>query len=434
MSNPAQEKWHHFPLALALDFGTSGVRGVVVDGHKQVVWECRQAYPDPVDGLAQSWRSALYELLEQLPIQIAPGIGAIAINGTSATVILCDAQGHPLTEPLIYNDGRGRVVLDQVRSLAPAESPVVSATSSLTKLLWWSHTLPGELWEKAAYLLSQADWLSAQLHGKWGVSDYHNSLKLGYDIGALHYPDWLRQQPWSGLLPRIVAPGTVIGPIREECSQRFNLSPNCQVVAGTTDSIAAFLASGAKDIGDAVTSLGSTLVIKLLSQHRVDASQYGIYSHRLDNLWLVGGASNTGGAVLQQFFDSLTLERLSQKIDPDSASADDLDYYPLLAPGERFPINDPSLLPRLTPRPEDDVAFLQGLLLGIARIEKQGYDLLEKLGASPTQQILTAGGGAQNDTWRRLRANLLQKPIKIAAHPEAATGSAYLALGSLKGD
>lgn len=28
-----------------------------------------------------------------------------------------------------------------------------------------------------------------------------------------------------------------------------------------------------------------------------------------------------------------------------------LDYYPLLGQGQRFPINDPNMLPRMTPRP-----------------------------------------------------------------------------------
>lgn len=37
-----------------------------------------------------------------------------------------------------------------------------------------------------------------------------------------------------------------------------------------------------------------------------------------------------------------------------------LDYYPLTKPGERFPVNDPAMQPRLTPRPEDDARFLQG--------------------------------------------------------------------------
>ncbi len=84
-----------------------------------------------------------------------------------------------------------------------------------------------------------------------------------------------------------------------------------------------------------------------------------------------GGASNTGGAVLKQFFNSQQLEELSQRV--DSSVPSPLDYYPLTSPGERFPVNDPDMQPRLSPRPEDDAAFLHGLLEGIARVEGQAY-------------------------------------------------------------
>ena len=72
------------------------------------------------------------------------------------------------------------------------------------------------------------------------------------------------------------------------------------VVGGTTDSIAAFLAAGARETGDAVTSLGSTLAIKLLSDTFADDAARGVYSHRLGDRWLVGGASNAGCAVLRE--------------------------------------------------------------------------------------------------------------------------------------
>jgi D-ribulokinase len=72
----------------------------------------------------------------------------------------------------------------------------------------------------------------------------------------------------------------------------------------------------------------------------------------------VGGASNTGGAVLRHFFSNDELGRLSSSINPDMPSG--CDFYPLLTPGERFPINDPGLQPRLHPRPADDALFLQG--------------------------------------------------------------------------
>ncbi|PSR16300.1 carbohydrate kinase [filamentous cyanobacterium CCP3] len=413
----------HLPLALGIDFGTSGVRAAVVDPQRHLCWQHRQPYPDLL--APESWRQALWDLLKALPGAIAPQIGKIAIDGTSGTVVLCDRVGTALTPPLLYNHPCPES-LDRVNAIAP-NSPAASATSSLAKLVWWHQALPAETWQRAAYLLHQADWLSAQLHGQWGVSDYHNSLKLGYDVGSLSYPPAMLEQPWSALLPRVLAPGEGVGPVTAAIAQRFGLPPRCRVVAGTTDSIAAFLASGASAPGDGVTSLGSTLVIKLLSDRRIDAMGYGVYSHRLGHLWLVGGASNTGGAVLEKFFDRDALATLSQQI--DSSAATDLDYYPLTQPGERFPINDPALAPRLSPRPESDTEFLHGLLVGIARIEQRGYTLLAELGASPLRQIYTAGGGATNETWRQLRARLMAVPIKNATSIEAAVGSAYLASG-----
>ena len=57
------------------------------------------------------------------------------------------------------------------------------------------------------------------------------------------------------------------------------------------DSIAAFIAAGATEQGEAVTSLGSSLAVKLISATRVDHAAYGIYAHRLGDQWLVGECS-----------------------------------------------------------------------------------------------------------------------------------------------
>lgn len=90
--------------------------------------------------------------------------------------------------------------------------------------------------------------------------------------------------------------------------------------------------------------MGSTLAIKLLSTTRIEDARFGVYSHRLDDKWLVGGASNTGGAVLRQIFTDEQLVKLSEQINPMEASL--LDYYPLQTIGERFPVADPNMAPR----------------------------------------------------------------------------------------
>ena len=412
--------------AAGLDFGTSGARITVIDASDVVIADKQVLYSQlPSLGWSSLWLAALHKLFQVLPVAVRQALGAIAINGTSATVLLCDAAGNPLTEPLLYNDDRGQVHRSRLTDLAPAGSPTLSATSSLVKLLWWQATLPRATFAQARFLMHQADWLAFQLHGQPGLSDYHNALKLGYDVGVLAYPDWLLGLGFTRLLPKVQAPGSRFGSVSTVASKRYQIPLDCLIFAGTTDSIAAFLASGAKAPGEAVTSLGSTLVIKLLSETRVDDAHYGIYSHRLDDLWLVGGASNTGGNVLKQFFTDEELQKLSMKIPRDRPSG--LDYYPLSKPGERFPINDPTFLPRLTPRPETPEHFLHGLLEGIARIEAQGYQLLQSLGATPLAKIFSAGGGAHNPTWSAIRQRYVSAPLAIAASKEASLGTAQLA-------
>lgn len=413
---------HNFHLGV--DFGTSGARAIAINSAGQIQAECRCAFSSGSDQQPEQWRAALWSLLNQLPLEVRSRTSAIAVNGTSSTVLLCDSNGVPVRSPLLYSNDCGKAVLAQIRQFAPADHVVLSATSSLAKLLWWE-AQPDFAQVQESYLLHQADWIGFLLHGQLGISDYHNALKLGYDVEQLAYPDWLRSQPLRSHLPKVLAPGAVIGTVTPDISQRFDLPADCVVCAGTTDSIAAFLASGAQHPGEAVTSLGSTLVLKLLSETRVERAEYGIYSHRLNSLWLVGGASNTGGAVLQQFFSSVELQELSQQINPDQDSG--LNYYPLTQPGERFPINDPNLPPRMTLRPDDPVQFLQGLLEGMARIEAQGYEHLQQLGASPLSQVYTAGGGAQNEAWTKVRSRYLDVPVFPSAQTEAAYGTALLA-------
>ena len=276
------------------------------------------------------------------------------------------------------------------------------------------------------FFLNQADWLTAQLSGRPGLSDYHNALKMGFDVETRRWPTWLGQLTRLDRLPQVVAPGSDIGPIGHDQARRLGINGDCLVRAGTTDSIAAFLAAGVNRPGKAVTSLGTTLVLKLLSEKRVEAGRYGVYSHWFGKLWLAGGASNAGGSVLRQFFDDAELAALSAEIDPQAGSG--LDYYPLPRPGERFPVDDPALPPRLEPRPESQRQFLHGLLEGLANIEALGYARLAELGATPLSHVVSAGGGARNTTYGKIRQRRLKVPVTTAPQQEAAFGSARLAL------
>lgn len=397
---------------LGLDFGTSGARACVLDEAEETVFESCAAYADAAS--PQNWRGALFDLLAGLPAEIRAGLSALAIDGTSGTLLATDDSFGPISPALLYNDSRAVAEAQEI------SNPQFGPTSGLAKRLWLARHFSA-----AAFCFHQADWLAALLTGRGGITDYHNALKSGFDVEKLAWPDWVSQLPGSHWQQQVLAPGEAIGPLAPVVAGRLGLNPDCIVRAGTTDSIAAFIAAGAKEPGEAVTSLGTTLVLKLLSEKRVEDPASGVYSHRFGRLWLAGGASNAGGGVLKQFFSNDELQRLSAAIDPSRPSG--LNYYPLPGPGERFPVNDPLLAPRMDPHPQDDAEFLHGLLEGMARIEAQGYRRLAELGAAPLKTVATAGGGAQNETWRQIRQGLLGVPVTVAVHAEAAYGAARLA-------
>jgi hypothetical protein len=58
--------------------------------------------------------------------------------------------------------------------------------------------------------------------------------------------------------------------------------------------------TGVSRPGQAVSSLGSTLAVKLLSETRVDNADYGVYSHRLGESFV--------------FFFSINCHRLGESI------------------------------------------------------------------------------------------------------------------------
>lgn len=405
-------------LYLGIDLGTSGARALVIDAAGAVVSEGKSAMADHGDNLRSPaiWWAAVQTALRAALSGIDPlQIKALAVDGTSGTMLAIDPKGRPLADGLMYNDAcHDGDLLARIAAASPQTTAARGASSALARAVQLAALGP-------ARVIHQADWIAGQFSGLW-VSDENNALKTGYDPVAGAWPDWVGEIIDLDLLPRVVAPGTAVEQVG---ANDFGLSPGCAVVAGTTDGCASFLATGASEAGDGVSALGTTLTIKLLSDAPIFAPEFGIYSHKVLGLWLAGGASNTGGNVLLSEFPGVDLATLSAMIDPDTDTG--LAYYPLSKPGERFPINDPDLAPVLTPRPVSDSEHLKAIFEGIAAIEALAYARLAELGAPALRSVRTVGGGAVNPKWTRIRKRKLGVAMLDPLSGEAAYGAALLA-------
>lgn len=409
---------------VGVDCGTSGMRAVVIDDQGQIVFEASRAMPAPTtaqDGSITQrpldWALCFDALIAELPLP--KQLKAIAIDGTSGTILLTDDQGRPLSSGHMYNDPSANAHQARIKELAPATSAAHGATSPAARLLELQKRFP-----EAHAMLHQADWLACRLTGRLGVSDDNNALKTGFDPVSRTWPDWLDEFGIERrLLPEVVNPGDTIGTVQSGPLK------GSAVAAGTTDGCASFLATGADQAGDGVSALGSTLTLKLLTAEPIFAPEFGIYSHRLGQRWLAGGASNSGGDALARFFKPEQIVEFSTQIDPSVPQ--DLSWHPLPAQGERFPVNDPTMIFEPTDRPDNEVLFLQALLEGVAAVEACAFAQLTRLGGTSLRSVRSVGTGAGNEAWSAIRQRHLKVDMPPALSTQAAYGTARLAAGLL---
>ena len=420
-------------LGLGLDLGTSGARLALMeaagDAPAALRWEQAIPYPGRFED-PESWRRALATLVAALSTEDRQRVGAIAVDGTSGTLLLCRPDGSlpgaQLASALPYHHAcPGQQAA--AAALVDNQGPAASASGSLARALELLERaraagIDGPLW-----LRHQADWLMGWLLGSWRWGEEGNNLRLGWDLQQQRWSGSIASESWAAGLPEICPSGRVLGPLGAEAATWLNLSPRCQVVAGSTDANAAVLAADPLP-GDGITVLGTTLVLKQFVPDPLQGP--GLSCHRVGGRWLVGGASNAGAGILRRFFNDAQIAALSRQIDPSQPTG--LTLRPLLGTGERFPLDDPTLEAVLEPRPVGDARYLQALLEGLTAIERQGWNRLRELGAPAVQRVISLGGGAQNPQWRQLRQQALGVPVLNRPQLSAARGMARLALESLR--
>jgi D-ribulokinase len=423
------------PLALGLDLGSSGLRIALAEASEgrqaALLRELSSPYPRPfID--PEGWREGLIALVARLPAELRQRVGAIAIAGTSGTLLRCRSDGGLLEGEaglaLPYHCSCPEQAAEALRLTGDSSSPAASASGSLARALRLL-TVPmgpasGSPAPSSGLLLRhQADWLMGWLLDdlRWGEEG--NNLRLGWDLQHRSWAGTIAAQPWAGELPQICPSGTVLGLLGHQACTILDLPRHCRVVAGSTDANAAVLAADPEP-GDGIAVLGTTLVLKQFVESPIQAP--GVSCHRVDGRWLLGGASNAGAGILRRFFSDGQIRELSRQIDPDRPTG--LALLPLPGRGERFPSDDPELEPRLEPRPVSDALYLQALLEGLTDLERRGWRRLRELGAPSLRRVISLGGGARNPQWRALRQRALGIPVLQRPGLSAALGMALLAL------
>jgi len=420
-------------VALGVDLATAEARVLAVDLDTGASL-AERSYPLPVDDGEQPahyGRTAL-RLIAAVAHDLGPRaaeVTAIAVTGTSGTVVPADERGVPRGSALLYNDSRGAELLP----LLAAQGLGIRPSGALARAAWLHRNRP------APRYLFTADIVTSALAGELVASDTSHALKSGTDPVAATWD--AAAAAILGLpldtLPALTRPGRVIGIVA--MASDIGLPTGVLIVSGMTDGATAQLATGAVALGDTVGVLGTTLVMKGVASSDVVDTTSGVYSHVApDGAFWAGGASNTGAGVLRSgvtaSLDVREADAAARALGPAPVIS-----YPLSCPGERFPIADaafPGFLVDLDGVPSnlgEPIARFRAALEGVAFVERRGLERLAALGVSGGRHHI-AGGASASALWNGIRASVLDRQLLVPRHRSSAFGAALIAGAAVAGE
>lgn len=429
-------------ILIGLDMGTQGVRAMAVTQGGEVIasaskrYEVINAAVDPLkEQDANDWRAAAFSVLGEVASTLkgrgSTGRTLLSIDGTSGTILPIDAGGMPLRNAIMYNDSRSTSVVAEVHAVTAAVEERLgyrmSASYALPKICWVRDNQP-DIFARTSMFIHQADYLAGCLTGTYGVTDYSNALKTGYDLLDECWPvaalDALGID--SSMLPLVVRPGEPIGTISAAAAEETGLPAGTLVVAGATDGIASCIASGVVRPGQFNSTIGTTLVMKGVTTRFIKDPAGRIYCHKHpEGYWYPGGAGNVGGLCLNTWFGEDRFDELNAMV-PTCAPTGNL-IYPLTTTGERFPFVRPDAEGFSILVADDEASRYAGTMEGVGYVERLCFDTLESLGCEVGDEVTIAGGAAKAPVWSQVRSNILGKRILEPTIVEAAFGSAVIA-------
>ncbi len=445
-------------FVLGIDVGTQGARVVACDPQGVVQaqaaepfdWRAALALPPRwAEQEPEMWWAAVTICLRRVMALLrdqghpAGAIAALAVTSTSGTILPVDAAGRPLRPALMYNDGRAQAEAEEVQAagseLAAALGYRFNASFALAKILWLRRH-EAALFEASHRFIHAADFVVGRLSGQYGLTNASDALKSGYDLLQQGWPAFIETQLGIPLnrLPAVVRPGAVIGHISPGCAEATHLPPGVPVLAGMTDGCTSQISTGAVAPGDWNSTLGTTLVVKGVTEQLLLDPQGRIYSHRHPaGYWLPGGASNTGGeAIALRFPQEKWAEFNAHALD---LAPTDTIIYPLARLGERFPFARPAaegFVLNLSSSVSGPYPSPAGRLLasdytahleGVGYVERLAYEVLADLGAEIGPTIYSAGGATRSRAWSQLRADILGRTLARPEVSGGAMGAAILA-------
>ncbi len=442
------------PLVLALDLGTSSVRGALYDAAGRAVpgsgAKRAHAPRTTADGGAEFDAEALLAELAEVVDRVLAAAGPLAaeVRGVGLatfwhSLLGADAAGRAVTPVLTWADTRAAA--DAARLAEQLDPRAVHARTGCplhpsflpAKLAWLARARPGA-WRAAAWWGSAGEWLHRRLFGR---PDAPASRCMASASGLL---DQVADRWDEALLAALGLDPGRLSPLGDFADVSAGLAPPWAArwpalarvpwLPAAGDGATGQIGSGCIGPDRVALNLGTSAAVRVLRPGPAVPPPEGLFGYRLDRRdGIVGGATSEGGNVVAWLRETLRLPDAAEVEEAVAAMPPDghgLTLLPLFAgeraPGWRGELRAVLAGLSLDTRPLDLLrAGMEAVALRLALVTDR------LAAAAPGATAVVASGGAllASRAWLSIVADALGRRLMPSGEPEASErGAALLAL------
>ncbi len=443
---------------LGVDLGTSSVKAAAVDIlGKPVAFSSR---PYLTDSGKHQWGEQDIELIFQAmvgSIHDLAGVHNLNLSACRALSIGCALHGvmavnevfEPLTGLMSWTDNRAMDIATAVRNTGQWMDQYrrtgcpPHGMYPLYKIAWLKEHAP-EVYSKACCFLSAKAYILQRLTGELLV-DFAVASGSGYmDLANKQWDN--RSLDFAGIsisqIPQLVSPWEVLPGLTEESARITGLPRAIKIVLGVSDAVNSNIGAGCMKSGQFTCMIGSSGAIRHITKSITLDPQARTWCYCVDDShFLVGGAINNGGIVMNWIAENLLGYRLpaENRSIPVSdleiltkgipAGADGLVFLPFLA-GERSPGWNQSARGALFGLSMEHNAghVIRAAMEGVAFRMKSVLDVLIEQGGE-VLELRASGGYVNSSLWSMIVASVLNREILVTRWPDtSAVGAGLIAL------
>jgi xylulokinase len=440
-------------MYLGLDFGTSSVKGVLIDAKQKIIATATSplTVSRPQSGWSEQnpehwWKAAnaVVKALGKIKPKAVAAVEGIGLSGQQHGATLLDKNGNVLRPCILWNDARS---FEECKDILAREPRAMEISGSIPlagftapKLMWVKKHEP-KIFDSVDKVLLPKDYIRYRMTGEFASDMSDSSGTYWLDVKKRQWSDELLKATFMrrDQMPALFEGTDATGKLTAAVARAWGMPKIPVVAGGGGDNAASACGIGAVHDGDAFVSIGTSGVMFVSNAKYSPNAAKAVHAfcHAVPGTWHQMGVILSATASLEWLAGILKtpVPKLTKALGTKLTGPSSALFLPYLS-GERTPVGDAQVrgLTMGLGHETDAKTMTHAVLDGVAFAFRDNLEALKDAGTN-VKRVMAVGGGTHSELWLKIIATVLGVPVDlpVAGDVGGAFGAARMGLMAATG-